>query len=126
MLERTTQIKWWDDTKIKSGDKWDEKIKEALSKAKVIVLMVSANFFASDYIWRDELPEILAAADAEGATILWLPVSFCAYEDTAIAKYQAITEPKEPIEGGNDSERNKAYTKLVRSVKELFKIPSEA
>jgi len=44
-LNRTRGIEWWYDKELKPGEKWDEKIKEALAKAKVAVLLVSANFF---------------------------------------------------------------------------------
>jgi len=94
---KTTEVNWWDDTQIKPGEKWDEKIQEALSKTKIAILMVSANFFNSKYVWRKELPKILEAAEGEGATILWLPVSFFDCEDTPIMKYQAVTDPSKPL-----------------------------
>ena len=125
MLEKTADIKWWDDTQIKSGEEWNKKIKEALSKAKIAVLMVSANFFASDYVWREELPELLAAADKDGATILWLPVSFCLYEDTGVAKYQAITDPKNPLAKRSAADRDEMYMELAKRIKELYKIRPE-
>ncbi|MDR1821419.1 MAG: TIR domain-containing protein [Oscillospiraceae bacterium] len=125
-LERTTAIKWWDDTQIKPGDNWNEKIKGALAKAKIAILFVSANFFESDYVWREELPDILAAADKDGATILWLPVSYCDYDETGIEKYQAVTDPKNPLRAlSTVAERDKVYTELSKRIKSLFKTPAE-
>ncbi|MCL2812846.1 MAG: TIR domain-containing protein [Clostridia bacterium] len=121
MLKKTTEIKWWDDTHIKPGEDWNKQINGALSKAKIAVLMISANFFASNYIWSEELPKLLEAAEQEGATILWVPVRTCPYEDTGIAKYQAITDPKKPLTKCNDAERDDVYTALVKRIKELLK-----
>jgi hypothetical protein len=40
MLESISGVPYWDDTKIKPSEKWDERIKEELSKAKVIRAIV--------------------------------------------------------------------------------------
>lgn len=124
-LKKTTNIKWWDDTQIKPGDDWSAKIKEALSKAKIMVLLVSAHFIASEYVWNEELPKILESANNEGATILWLPVSFCDYEDTDIDKYQAVTDPRNPLSKCTPADRDEVYMKLSKRIKELFKVQAE-
>jgi len=121
MLKNTTNIEWWDDSKIKSGEQWRDEINKALSKAKVAVLMISANFFASDFIIEEELPDILEAADEKGTTILWVLVSTCSYKGTAVEKYQAMNDPKIPLARLKEEEdRNEVYTKVVDRIKEIF------
>lgn len=118
ILEHTANITWWDDRKIQGGEKWDTEIKEALSKAKVAVLLVSANFFASDYIWKTELPK----AFESGATILWLPVSSCAFELTELADYQAMTDPQKPLTKCDRAERDDVYADIVRRINGIYKV----
>lgn len=54
----------WDDTRIRVGDDWQGEIESALNKAKVAVLLISADFLASEFIKNNEIPNILAGMDA--------------------------------------------------------------
>ncbi len=49
----------WDDTEISSSTNWEEEIKESLKSAKVAVVLVSADFLASEFIRDHELPILL-------------------------------------------------------------------
>jgi hypothetical protein len=54
-LERYVGLTFWSDADIEPGRKWPEKIHAALESATVAVLLVSANFLASDFIADVEL-----------------------------------------------------------------------
>ncbi len=54
-LRRSNFIKDWTDQEILPGEKWDKKILEQIKKADVFILLLSADFMASDYIWDVEL-----------------------------------------------------------------------
>jgi len=119
-LSHTKKIKYWDDKEIRAGEKWNEVIHEALSRAKVIVMMVSNEYMASEYIWNYELGEIRTALD-EGATILWLLISHCDYEEIAMSEWQAILPLDQYLVQYTERlQRDKLYTKLIEQVKKIF------
>ena len=62
------------------------------------VLLVSADFLASDFIADNELPPLLVAAENEGVIILPVIVSPCLFTNVpALARFQAVNLPSKPL-----------------------------
>ena len=57
-VERAFGIDFWADTRINAGYHWDDEIRRHIDAAEMFILLVSAAFLASDYIWNKELPAI--------------------------------------------------------------------
>ncbi len=55
LLERLGVVDAWDDRRIGEGDEWKERIDDNLERADIILLLVSANFIASDYCYEKEM-----------------------------------------------------------------------
>lgn len=107
----------FDDTLIKPGSKWREEIRVAIKSARVAILLVSADFLASDFIESDELPPLLAAAKADGAVIIPVIVSPCRFAETkSLSQFQALNSPARPLSNLTKTQREAELVKLVNAV----------
>lgn len=116
-MMRNNTISVWDDTAIKPGSKWRDEIEKALASANVAVLMVSQNFLASDFITKHELPPLLNAAEQEGLKIIWVPVSYCMYEETEIHEYQAAHTPSQPLQSLKGAKLDQVLVNICQEIK---------
>jgi hypothetical protein len=116
-LTRRGLVELWDDTKIQSGAQWREEIRGALESAKVAVLLISADFIASDFIAEDELPSLLTAAEQEGIKILPLILSPSRFEKIeSLAKFQSVNPPSKPLIELSKAEQERYLVKLTYDV----------
>lgn len=116
-LEDEQQVEIWDDTKIGPGSRWREEIITAIDSAKVAILLVSADFLASDYIKDNELPPLLVAAEEEGAIILPVILSPSRFVRTAsLSQFQAVNDPAKPLVGVSRNEQEAVLVKVSEVV----------
>jgi hypothetical protein len=95
---RRGDLNLWDDTKIQAGELWQPAIQSAIERAAAFVLLVSADFLASEFIVSKELPRVLDKARNNGARVLSIVVRPCKLEaHPAIASYQTLTPPDKPL-----------------------------
>ncbi len=117
-------VDFWDDTKILPGSKWQEEIKKALQSARVAVLLISADFLASDFIASNELPPLIAAAEQEGTVILPVILRPCVFKDTELAQFQTVNAPSSPLSKMTRGKREEVWTKVAEVVKNALKLPN--
>jgi hypothetical protein len=86
--------------------------------------MVSPQFFASDYITKEELSRMLNAVESDGLTIFWIPVIPYNYSATPIGKFQAAHPPDKPLSGLKAAERDKALVKISKKLAQALNVGS--
>lgn len=87
-LLRRNGLSCWNNTQVQAGDGVQAEVERALSCTRVFVLLVSA-----DYLVSPESTRMLREAKARSATLLWLPVRPCAYEETELAGIAPLVVP---------------------------------
>lgn len=116
LLENKNLLTVWDDTDIKSGQKWNNEIKKALSNAKAALLLVTPDFLASDFIMNVELPELIKASEERDLKILWVAVIPSLYEETAIADFQSTNNPAKPLANLSPAKAQREIVEICKKV----------
>ena len=57
-LVRVRRMQLWDDTVLRAGDAWHPEIERAILRSRLALLLVSADYLASDYVMDHELPAL--------------------------------------------------------------------
>jgi tetratricopeptide (TPR) repeat protein len=97
-LRRLHGLTVWQDGKIPAGDEFDPAIKEQLTTADIIVLLVSAQFFASDYCYCIEMEKAVARHDRGDAIVIPVIVDHVArWHDAPFGKLKAMPHDGRPV-----------------------------
>lgn len=116
-LEKLGVVDVWDDTKIKVGNDWKKEIDAALHQAAIAVLIVSADFLASDFIVDNELPPILEKAQLDGTKIVPVILKPCRFSrDANLSRFHALNSPDNPVHGMNESEQEVIWDRLSQLI----------
>lgn len=119
-LVRRGIISTWTDREIRAGSRWELEIARSLDVARVAVLLVSANFWSSDFIVENELPTLLARAELGDLALCWVAIGSSLYQETDIAKFQAVNDPARPLDSLSGSDQEQALVEIARKIKGLL------
>ena len=119
-LERSGRIDLWHDGKIAPGKQWRAELDYALTHASSAILVVTANFMASDFISASELPPIAKRARDEGVVVFPVVFGHCLFEeDPYLRDFQLFNDPERPLSRMDSSEADAILVKLAKSINSL-------
>jgi hypothetical protein len=111
-----SMVDWWDDTQIKPGERWYDEIKKAIASARVVILLVSVDYLASEFLFNNELPALLTASEEEGVTILPVILGPCLFHHTALARFRSVNDPAIPLSKMTKHEKDEVWTTVVETI----------
>jgi hypothetical protein len=91
-LQRAQLISGWSDRKILPGTEWAAEIQAAMERAGIILLLISADFLASEYCYNIELPFALKRHQAGSAIVIPVLLRPVEWKDTPFAVLQALPD----------------------------------
>lgn len=119
---RDKRIDCWDDSRIQAGAKWRTEIQKAIEEAAVAVLLVTKDFLASDFIVKHELQVLLQRARKNQVRIVWIAVGHCGVEATALREFQAVNDPRRPLDSLSRPQREKALADVAKGIADALTI----
>ena len=89
-LERARVLRVFDDTELNRDTGWREQLMKQLSAAKLVILLVSPDFLASDFCFVEEWPIAKKRWERRHATVTFALIEPCQWKETDIGKLQGV------------------------------------
>ena len=114
-LKRTGNVKTWHDGVMDAGTTWKKDIKDAIHRADIILLLVSAHSLNSDYFYETELTQALERHQKDKVQLIPIIVSPCFWKtDPIIGQLHAL--PKDGLSIVEWTIPASAYTNIVEEL----------
>jgi tetratricopeptide (TPR) repeat protein len=97
ILERREVIDVWHDRRIEAGEAWQGEIDEHLESADVILLLISADFIASDFCYGREMTRALERHDDGKARVIPVFIRPVNWKEAPFGRLQALPTDARPV-----------------------------
>ncbi|HYV47227.1 MAG TPA: COR domain-containing protein [Myxococcaceae bacterium] len=118
LLQRQGLISMWTDRRIAPGDDWETSIDERIATADIVLLLVSADFLASDYCYRQEMSRALRRHEAGEARVIPIIIRDVAWKIAPFAELQALP-PDEAVASAQN--RDTAWRQVAEGIEAVVK-----
>lgn len=115
LMKREGLIETWSFRQIEAGSDWKTAINANLNQADVILLMVSANFIASDYCWDIEMDKAIERHETGDAIVVPIILKPCDWHSAPFARLQALPDSAKPVSGWRP--RDRAWENVVAGLR---------
>ncbi len=117
VLKRSSKVGSWNDRNLVAGQEWDAEIMAALEKANIILLLISVDFNASDFIWDKELASAMKRHEEGTAHVVPVILRKCDWSKMPYAKLQALPRNAKPVT--EYPNRDEAFTEIAQGIEAL-------
>ncbi len=118
LLERQGLIASWHDRRIPPGSEWRDEIDRNLEQADLILLLVSADFLASDYCWGVETKRALERHQAGEARVVPIILRSCDWHSAPFAELQAL--PKDALPVSRWTDEDDAWADIASTIRKFI------
>ena len=117
VLRREGFIDQWHDRRIEAGDEWARSIDVNLEAAHLILLLVSADFLASNYCYEIEMKRALERHELGEAHVIPVVLRSCDWSLAPFANLQAL--PKDAMAVTSWANPDEAFTDVAKGVRKV-------
>ena len=117
LLERQQVIQAWYDGDISAGTEWASAISEHVQTANIILLLISADFMASDYCYSIELERAIERHEAGEALVIPIILRPTDWLDSPFGKLQALPSDAKPITTWENLDE--AFLNVVQGIRRI-------
>src|SRR5262249_22965069 len=116
-MERKGLIETWHYRSIDAGSEWKTAIDDNLNQARIILLLISANFLASDYCYEIEMKRAMEHHEAGKAVVIPIILRPVDWSDAPFGKLQALPKNAKPVTSWRP--RDDAFVNIVQAIRRV-------
>jgi TIR domain len=95
-------------------------LEKAIDSAQVAVILVSADYLASDIIQSIELPHLIERAHSGHLTLVIVPVRHALWDASPLSEFEPALPPNRPLASLTENEQEAALVEVIKVVKDLL------
>ncbi len=114
-LKRQDKIALWHDRVIEAGAEWELELRHQLESSQIILLLISADFLASDYCYSFEMKLALERHQAGTAMVIPIILRACDWQRSPFSKLQALPKDAKPVTSWID--RDSAFLDVALGIR---------
>ena len=115
-LQYSFEINVWEDRQIQIGDDWSEEISKAMEAAEFIILLISKDFLASDFIQDVEVKRAFERHAKGEAVVMPVIIRPCLWQQKPISDVQVVPKDGKPVTSYDDADE--AWLEVLQRIKE--------
>lgn len=117
MLKRQGVIVAWHDREISAGTEWKNAIDQHLESARVVLLLISANFLDSNYCYDIEMKRAMERHESGEARVIPIILKPVDWREAPFSKLQALPKNVKPITTWEN--RDEAFLNVAQSIRRV-------
>src|SRR6266516_6409587 len=123
LLQHQGLVSTWHDRRILPGADWAQEIDTYLETAPIVLLLVSASFFASNYCIVVEMKRAMSRHEAGQARVIPILVRPCDWKSAPFVHLQILPKNAKAITDWNN--RDKAWADVIAGIRRVIEeLPS--
>jgi len=117
LLKRQRVIETWHDRRIEAGGHIDDGISEHLEAADIVLLLVSADFLASDYCYDREMTRAMERHEKVEARVIPVILRPCYWQGAPFGRLRAVPKDGKPVASFQD--RDDAFLEITEAIRDV-------
>ena len=114
-------IEVWEKDLVLAGGRPDDELHEEISKADIVLFLVSPESMSSEKIWNIELKNVLEREQKGNLILIPIIVRIYAWEETALGTFKPLPKDGSPLKGSPSKKQDDLFLQVKTGIQEHIK-----
>lgn len=117
-LQRQEHLITWDDERILPGEDWNARIRQEFSSADIVLVLLSSDALATDYIWDFEIKQAVEQSASGKSAVVPIIVRSCDWISSPLGRLSGLPRKAKPITAYADADE--AWQEVITGIREVI------